>query len=190
MDEVGELPLSLQPKLLRVLETRRFRPIGSPDSFSFEGRIVAATHRDLQAMVKEGTFREDLFYRLAVFIVELPSLDQRREDIPELIAHFAAQQARPLRFSPEALRQLCQQSWPGNIRQLRNMIDQLGVLVDDPYIDLETLNHYFQPIVSRPATHEELADALLALPATDKLAAAEMLLIERALQKCEGNKES
>ncbi len=190
LDEVGELPLSLQPKLLRVLETRRFRPIGSSDSFSFEGRIVAATHRDLQAMVKEGSFREDLFYRLAVFIVELPSLDQRREDIPELIAHFAAQQARPLHFSPEALRQLCQQSWPGNIRQLRNMIDQLGVLVDDPYIDLETLNHYFQPIVSRPATHEELADALLALPATDKLAAAEMLLIERALQKCEGNKSA
>lgn len=191
LDEIGELPLALQPKLLRVLESRSFRPIGSSKSLPFEGRIVAATHRDLQAMVKEGRFREDLYYRLSVFILELPSLDQRKEDIPALVAHFAARQPRPISFTLDAIQRLSNQTWPGNIRQLRNIIDQISVLTDDPCIDAATLQPFLKPIVNPSETTNStntLIDTLLEIPATDKLATVEAMLIDRALQRCNGNK--
>lgn len=92
LDEIGELPLSLQPKLLRVLEMRTFRPVGSTEVRHFRGRIVAATHRDLQALVAGNTFREDLYYRLANFVLDIPGLDQRKEDIPALVSHFVSLQ--------------------------------------------------------------------------------------------------
>jgi len=96
LDEIGELPLSLQPKLLRVLEMRTFRPVGSTEVRHFRGRIVAATHRDLQALVAGNTFREDLYYRLANFVLDIPGLDQRKEDIPALVSHFVSLQARQI----------------------------------------------------------------------------------------------
>ena len=108
MDEVAELPLLLQAKLLRMLETRRFRPIGAHQELRFEGRIVAATHANLEERVREGRFREDLLYRLNVLTIRVPALDERKEDIPSLVAHFAAQQPRRLRFSEDALRLLMQ----------------------------------------------------------------------------------
>lgn len=108
LDEIGELPLALQPKLLRVLETREFRPVGSTDALPFHGRIVAATHRDLAQMVRDGQFREDLYYRLAVFVVELPGLDQRKEDIPALVRHFAGQHAELV----DQIAQLAHIAWP------------------------------------------------------------------------------
>lgn len=195
LDEIGELPLALQPKLLRVLETRRFRPLGASEALPFEGRIVAATHRDLQAMAKEGRFREDLFHRLAVFVVEMPALAQRREDIPGLARHFAALQPRRLSFTPEAMQLLCHHGWPGNVRQLRNVIDRLGVLADDTRIDAATLACHLAPEHGRkppdaPPAEEALADALLELPGADKLAAAQDLLIDRALYRCAGNKSA
>ncbi|WP_051013956.1 sigma-54-dependent Fis family transcriptional regulator [Pararhodospirillum photometricum] len=190
LDEIGELPVALQPKLLRVLETRLFRPVGSAEPLHFEGRIIAATHRDLRAMVAEGSFREDLYYRLAVFTVELPTLEQRRGDIPDLVRHFALRQPRPLSFSPAALSLLRQQPWPGNIRQLRNLIDQLGVLAETPEIGLAVLEPFLAHAPEPRLREDEIAEALLRLPGDDKLLAAENLLIDHALARCDGNKSA
>ncbi len=189
LDEIGELPLALQPKLLRVLETRSFRPLGSAEPQHFAGRVVAATHRDLQAAVRDGRFREDLYYRLSVFVLSLPGLEQRRDDIPSLVEHFSATQPRPLRFAPDAVSRLQNSRWPGNVRQLRSLVDRLGVLSDGPLITAAALDEFLEPHAHPwQADADELADAMLALPGEDKLAAAETLLLNRALQLCRGNK--
>ncbi|MBB3104371.1 sigma-54-dependent transcriptional regulator [Azomonas macrocytogenes] len=190
LDEIGELPLSLQTRLLRVLETRNFRPIGSNEALRFEGRVVAATHRDLLAMVQEGRFREDLYYRLAVFVLEVPGLEQRREDIPALVKHFAARQSRQLSFSPESLKRLSLADWPGHVRQLRNLIDRLGVLAISTQIDAKQLEPFLAPSEVSHDGQDSLADALLALESDNKLQAAENLLIDRALQRSGGNKSA
>ncbi|MBN3764053.1 sigma 54-interacting transcriptional regulator [Burkholderia sp. Ac-20365] len=190
LDEIGELPLALQPKLLRVLETRTFRPIGSSTNLRFEGRVVAATHRDLRELSREGRFREDLFYRLAVFVLAVPGLEQRVEDIPALVEHFASQQARILEFSPAALRRLSQHAWPGHIRQLRNLISQLSVLAESTLVDVDTLEPFLASEAGGPISRANLADMLLQLDGRDKLAAAEDLLIDRALERTAGNKSA
>jgi transcriptional regulator with AAA-type ATPase domain len=191
LDEIGELPLSLQPKLLRVLETRSFRPLGSTEVKRFMGRVVAASHRDLEALVRDGRFREDLYYRLAVFVLEVPGLDQRREDIPELVMHFASLQPRSLTFSEAALKRLQQHPWPGHIRQLRSVVDRLGVLSEHAHITPDILSVFLDPQpVSAPTDPHALADALLTLPGEDKLAAAEQLLIDRAMQLSDDNKSA
>ncbi|WP_118179764.1 sigma-54-dependent transcriptional regulator [Paraburkholderia phosphatilytica] len=190
LDEIGELPLTLQPKLLRVLETRTYRPIGSSTSLRFEGRIVAATHRDLRELARDGQFREDLFYRLAVFVLAVPGLEQRVEDIPALVTHFATQQTRRLEFSPVAMRALCQHTWPGHIRQLRNLISQLSVLAESTLINIDTLEPFLANETAGPVSRSNLADMLLQLEGRDKLAAAESLMIDRALERTSGNKSA
>jgi transcriptional regulator with AAA-type ATPase domain len=190
LDEIGELPLSLQPKLLRVLETRTFRPIGSSTSLHFEGRVVAATHRDLRELAREGLFREDLFYRLAVFVLAVPGLAQRVEDIPALVSHFSSQHARRLEFSPAAIRRLSQHAWPGHIRQLRNLISQLSVLAENTLVDVDSLERFLANETGAPVSRASLADMLLQLEGRDKLAAAEDLLIDRALERTGRNKSA
>jgi len=190
LDEIGELPLALQPKLLRALETRTFRPVGSSVSLPFEGRIVAATHRNLREAVREGRFREDLFYRLAVFILHVPSLDQRSDDIPALLAHFAAQQPRNIAFTPAAIKRLSEQPWPGNIRQLRNLVSQLCVLTEHERIDVDMLEPFLAVEATDVNSRAKLADQLLELAGDDKLAAAESLLIDRALERSGHNKSA
>jgi len=190
LDEIGELPLAMQPKLLRVLETRTFRPIGSSTSLRFEGRVVAATHRDLRERARDGLFREDLFYRLAVFVLAVPGLEQRVEDIPALVAHFASQHARRPEFSPAAIRRLSQHAWPGHIRQLRNLISQLSVLAENTLIDVDTLEPFLANETTGPVSRAALADMLLQLDGRDKLSAAEDLLIDRALERTGGNKSA
>ena len=125
LDEIGELPLSLQPKLLRALETREVRRVGANTSRRVDVRVVAATNRPLANAVNEGTFREDLYYRLAVVEIALPPLRARREDIATLASHFYAQitgQEEPLR--PELVANLSARAWPGNVRELRNFIER------------------------------------------------------------------
>ncbi|AXF23947.1 sigma-54-dependent Fis family transcriptional regulator [Burkholderia pyrrocinia] len=190
LDEIGELPLALQPKLLRVLETRAFRPIGASANLRFHGRVVAATHRNLLEEAHAGRFREDLFYRLAVFILNVPGLAQRSEDIPLLAAHFAAQQARAIAFTPAAIKRLCEQPWPGNVRQLRNLVSQLSVFVQHARIDAETLAPFLATEAHDAAARAHLADRLLELGGDDKLAAAERLLIDRALERASYNKSA
>lgn len=198
LDEIGELPLALQPKLLRVLETRSFKPVGSSKSMPFHGRVVAATHRDLLTMVKEGLFREDLYYRLSVFVFNLPSLDQRKEDIPALVTHFAARQPKKLFFTEDALFLLSQQRWPGNIRQLRNLIDRIGVLTDDPHIDVTQLAYYLEPLltpspkcdINSPESRPDLIESLLNLANGDKLSFVQDMLIDHTLERYKGNKSA
>lgn len=191
LDEIGELPLALQPKLLRVLETRTFRPIGASASQRFAGRIVAATHRNLLEEARVGRFREDLFYRLAVFILNVPGLAQRSEDIPLLAAHFAGQQTRAIAFTPAAIKRMCEHPWPGNVRQLRNLVSQLSVFAEQARIDVDTLAPFLATEDAPDATAcALLADRLLEFGGSDKLAAAERLLIDRALERTSYNKSA
>ncbi|RQS07881.1 sigma-54 dependent transcriptional regulator [Burkholderia sp. Bp8998] len=190
LDEIGELPLALQPKLLRVLETRTFRPIGASASQRFAGRIVAATHRNLLEEARVGRFREDLFYRLAVFILNVPGLAQRSEDIPLLAAHFAAQQTRAIAFTPAAIKRMCEHPWPGNVRQLRNLVSQLSVFAEHARIDADTLAPFLATDTPDATACALLADRLLEFGGSDKLAAAERLLIDRALERTSYNKSA
>jgi DNA-binding NtrC family response regulator len=133
LDEVGEMTAALQAKLLRVLETREVRPVGATEAVAVDVRIVAATHRDLLAEVKEGRFREDLYYRLAVIEVEVPPLRERPDDIPLLVRHFLRKVARERgeperKLAPEALTHLTRYSWPGNVRELVNAIEHAATL--------------------------------------------------------------
>ncbi|MBV8048468.1 MAG: sigma 54-interacting transcriptional regulator [Paludibacterium sp.] len=141
LDEIGDMPLALQVKLLRLLQDREVRPVGAARSRPVDIRVVSATHRDLEALMRDGQFREDLFYRLNVVTLTLPSLSERREDIPLLAQHFLAQVAkrygRPLpAFAPEALEFLAASRWPGNIRQLANVVEQCCVLCSGPVVTL------------------------------------------------------
>lgn len=140
LDEIGDLSLPLQAKLLRVLQDRQIRPVGSNQLIPIDVRIIAATHRDLRIMVKDGTFREDLFYRLNVVPLRVPSLRERTEDIPLLvenfIAKFAAQNQSSVKgISAEALGILMAHPWPGNVRELENVIERAMVLSDGEFIE-------------------------------------------------------
>jgi DNA-binding NtrC family response regulator len=144
LDEIGDLGMALQAKLLRVLQDRVVRPIGSNRAVPIDTRIIAATHRDLKAAVKDGSFREDLYYRLSVIPIRIPSLAERREDIPLLVDHFlkktAEQTGRPeKRVTPRALDALQRRSWEGNVRELENIIERLVVLTAGDVIDVDDL---------------------------------------------------
>ncbi|MGF1465875.1 MAG: sigma 54-interacting transcriptional regulator [Sandaracinaceae bacterium] len=158
LDEIGELDLGLQPKLLRVLESREIKRVGAERLVPVDVRGVAATNRDLRQMVNEGTFREDLFYRLSVVQVELPALREREEDIPLLVEHFLAEvSARrfdgdpdALRVSPDAVRRLQAYPWPGNIRELKNTVERAGSLGDGPVLTVRDLLPSSQKTPSPP----------------------------------------
>ncbi|MCS7079513.1 MAG: sigma-54 dependent transcriptional regulator [Chloracidobacterium sp.] len=144
LDEIGELPLSVQSKFLRALEERVITRIGGAQEIGVNVRIVAATNRDLAAAVAAKTFREDLFYRLAVFTIEIPPLRERREDIPALAAHFAEKYGREIRrrkltLSPAALQALQAYDFPGNIRELENCIERACILCDGTTLEPEDL---------------------------------------------------
>jgi DNA-binding NtrC family response regulator len=132
LDEIGELPLGLQSKLLRFLEQGEVQRLGSTDNFRVDVRVIAATNARLTDLVKEHRFREDLYYRLAIFPIELPPLRERIEDVPELAENFlAGLSARRLSLTPDALDVLQRHNWPGNVRELRNVIERASILVGD-----------------------------------------------------------
>ncbi len=135
LDEIGDMPLPLQVKLLRALEERKIRPVGAPDSIDIDVRVIAATHRKLEERIASGAFREDLYYRLNVVKLTLPTLAERREDIQLLANHFLARLAERYRrgrlaFAPEAMELLVSAPWPGNVRQLLNLVEQAVALAD------------------------------------------------------------
>ena len=148
LDEIGEIPLELQPKLLRVLQEREFERLGSTRTLSTDARLIAATNRDLEAMVEEQKFRSDLYYRLNVFPLRVPSLRERREDIPLLVRHFVQQFSRRMNrgietIPSEAMNTLVRYDWPGNIRELQNVIERAvivstGSVLKVPLDDLRT----------------------------------------------------
>jgi two-component system response regulator GlrR len=139
LDEIGDMPLPLQVKLLRVLQERAVRPVGATRARPVDVRIISATHRDLEAALPEGRFREDLYYRLNVVRLNIPALDERREDIPLLARHFiqslAEKYGKAVRgFAPEALELLVSAQWPGNVRQLYNVVEQVCALTTSPLV--------------------------------------------------------
>jgi formate hydrogenlyase transcriptional activator len=139
LDEIGEIPLELQPKLLRVLQDHEFERLGSTRTLRTDSRVIAATNRDLDAMVEVQKFRSDLFYRLNVFPVHLPPLRERREDIPLLVSHFAKQVARRMNkridsIASDTMNALCDYRWPGNIRELQNILERAVILSSGPVL--------------------------------------------------------
>ncbi|HEY0325128.1 MAG TPA: sigma-54 dependent transcriptional regulator, partial [Allosphingosinicella sp.] len=140
LDEIGDMPHDMQVKLLRVLEDRRVQRVGGRGAIPVDTRIVSATHRDLDTAIDEKRFREDLFYRLAVFPIDLPSLAERREDVAPLIQHFLAQHDNKrtgVRFNAAALDRLAGHDWPGNVRELRNLVERAGILFPEEIVGAE-----------------------------------------------------
>jgi len=187
LDEIGEMPIELQVKLLRLLQEREIEKIGAAQPVKVDVRIIAATHRDLQAMVEDGEFREDLYYRLAVIPLHLPPLRERTGDIPELVTLFFRKfQERMNRFDlklpPALLPYFTTHRWPGNVRELENVIERLVVLVSGDEITVNDLPEFLRR--EKPAL-----DAIeLELPPEGiSLEAVEKELILRALQKCNWN---
>ena len=144
LDEVGDLPLDVQVKLLRVLQERTYEPVGSSKSETVNVRVIAATNQDLHSAIRAGRFREDLFFRLNVIPIEVPPLRQRREDIPLLVMHFleVLNQERGTKIesiSDTALEVLCRYDWPGNVRELENLMERITVLRGGGDLDVEDL---------------------------------------------------
>jgi transcriptional regulator with GAF, ATPase, and Fis domain len=153
LDEIGELPLDLQPKLLRVLQEGQFERLGNTRTVNVDVRVIAATNKDLVDGVRNGTFRQDLFYRLNVFPITLPTLRERREDLPALLRHFCDRLGRQIgkpidRISPGTLEALERYDWPGNIREFENVIQQAVILSRDGVLDLAS----FSGVSIRPVT--------------------------------------
>jgi len=150
LDEIGDMPQPMQAKLLRVLEEGEVERIGAAKPIQVDVRVIVATHRNLEALVQDGKFRQDLFHRVYVFPLALPPLRERREDIPALVEHLAAQVCsqnnwKPVTFTPEAIQLLQQNAWPGNIRELRNAVERLMLLATSNEIDERTVRSVFAP---------------------------------------------
>jgi DNA-binding NtrC family response regulator len=193
LDEIAEMPIELQAKLLRVLEDRRFRPLGAEQEQPLLARVLAATHVDIERRIGEGMFREDLYYRLNVICIDVPSLAEGEEDLVELVYAFNAELAEPLQFDDAALDWLKHRRWPGNVRELRNAIERLALLADSRVINVETLTELVGENAGRSAREvDKMARALLALPTRlgSKLDVIERAVLHHAIEVCGGNKSA
>lgn len=143
LDEIGDMPLNMQVKILRVLQERCYERVGSNKTVETDVRIIAATHRDLEAMITEGLFREDLYYRLNVFPIELPSLKERAEDIPllinELVSRMESEKRGSIRFNSAAILSLCRHNWSGNIRELANLVERMAIMYPYAVVGVQDL---------------------------------------------------
>jgi two-component system nitrogen regulation response regulator NtrX len=189
LDEVGELEPDVQAKLLRVLETGVIERVGGEDGRSVDVRIVAATNKDLEAEVKDGNFREDLYYRLNVFPIRVAPLRERADDIPELVTHLASlagtRCGRPtLRFAPDALERFKEHSWPGNVRELANVIERLTIVGTKEILACGDIDS----VLGTTTPQRNLATELSGTGSlTSDLDAYETFLIENALAEAAGN---
>jgi sigma-54 dependent transcriptional regulator, flagellar regulatory protein len=209
LDEIGDMPLTMQVKILRVLQERCFERVGSNKTQNVDVRIIAATHRNLEAMISNATFREDLYYRLNVFPIELPSLKDRAEDIPllinQLVERMESEQRGSIRFNSAAIMSLCQHEWSGNVRELANLIERMAILhpygvigVQDlppKYRHIDVSEEDFAP-ASKPATatantgYVNINDNPLlpdqGIDLREYITTLEMSLIQQALNDCGG----
>ena len=186
LDEIGELPLGMQAKLLRVLESGEIRRVGDNDPFKVDVRVVCATHRDLEQMVEEGAFREDLMFRINTFEIHLPTLRERVSDIPNLAVHLFRRfrddaVADAQIFSAEAMEELVNHVWPGNVRELANVIEHASILCEAPPILREHLPKHF--------TDRRLRKELRSLGPMS-LKEMEFTVIQEAVTRHEGNKQA
>jgi two-component system response regulator AtoC len=187
LDEIGTLGLPVQAKLLRVLQEREFEPVGSERTQSVDVRVIAATNRDLRAMVAEGRFQEDLYYRLSVIPIPLPPLRERPEDVPLLVEHFVRKHAQRLGrrvegIEPGVMQRLAAYRWPGNVRELENTVERAVVLATGPVIDASTISIVEPPVA--PA-----AAGLPSLRLHDNVEWAERESVRRALAQAGGVKK-
>ena len=160
LDEIGDMPLPLQVKLMRVLQERQVRPVGSTQSFDVDVRVISATHRNIEAEMSAGNFRDDLYYRLNVVALHLPPLAERREDIPLLASYFLTRIAEKYErnisgFAPEAVEVLVSAPWPGNVRQLHNVVEQAVALATTPLIPASLVQQAIQHQSSEFASFED-----------------------------------
>jgi DNA-binding NtrC family response regulator len=158
LDELGDIPLHLQVKLLRLLETGAYRRVGGVDILRADFRLVAATHRDLVAMVASGEFRRDLYYRIAAFPIHLPALRERREDLPQLVEHLLRRLApeRPLRLDADSLARLANHDFPGNIRELRNILERAMLMADSDLLRIDPPEPALAPTAALPGSADDL----------------------------------
>lgn len=189
IDEIGDMPLSSQAKMLRTLQERTVRRVGGLKEIHVDVRIVAATHKDLKEEIKAGNFREDLFYRIGVLEIQIPPLRQRKNDIALLATHFLAEKEKQIGrtlagFLPETLKLLQHYDWPGNVRELENEIERIVTLADDgEYIDEQHLSSHIAGEASTEFDEELILENLR--DAVDRL---ERKMINKALMQCNGNK--
>jgi len=195
LDEIGDMPPLLQVKLLRVLQNKQIEPLGQGQSTSVDVRIITATHRDLDSMIQSKHFREDLFYRLNVIPIKMPSLKERREDIPLLISHFLnkfvnSDGSNQLDFGPEALELLYSYEWPGNVRELENLIERLVILRGGHIVCPEDLpaRIFRQNPNSSPQYKSNLELPETGINLKQFLVDIEDSLIIQALKRTQGNK--
>jgi DNA-binding NtrC family response regulator len=188
LDEIGDMPLGTQAKLLRVLQNQEVQRVGALRAQRVDVRVIAATNHDLQAAIAKKRFREDLYYRLSMVVIQAPRLADRKEDLPLLqkhfIARFAAQYGKQIRgMTPRAETLLTQHTWPGNVRELENVIGHAAMMVSGDMIDVADLHEYLQT----PPGLKDRSLALSAGPELDSFAAQERLLVMRALESAGGN---
>ncbi len=191
LDEIGELPLSLQVKLLRVLQEGKLRRLGDTGETTVDVRIIAATSRNLQQAVKDGVFREDLFYRLNIIPIVMPPLRERQEDIPLLIHHFLQKQTKGqmvIDVDSDAMQCLVRYSWPGNVRELQNIVERAVVLSDSHHITLASLPEEIQHVTN--AFRVQIPDEQLSIKRTlsELVPRIEQELIVRALKRTHNNR--
>jgi DNA-binding NtrC family response regulator len=192
LDEIGELPLSVQAKLLRTIQERTVVPVGGVEPIPVDLRIVAATHRDLAAMVAAGQFRQDLYFRLNVVRIHIAPLRERRDEIVQLAKHFvqdvaAAYAELPKSLSPAATDALLCYNWPGNVRELRNAIERAFLFCGDRTIDVAQLPSEIREYTATPPTSDEWTNPAFESDSIPSLAEAERLLIARVLKVTGGN---
>lgn len=195
LDEIGDMPLPMQVKLLRVLQERMYERVGGNKSLTADVRIIAATHRDLINRIDDGSFREDLYYRLNVFPIELPPLRARTEDIPLLLdaqlKRFASDDRPMPELSADALEALMAYDWPGNVRELGNLAERLSILYPGKLVSVEMLPQQYQPLDMGEATFD--AGGVIEMPGFDGsldlknyLLEMEKQIITRALEQADG----
>jgi DNA-binding NtrC family response regulator len=191
LDEVGDVPAPMQAKLLRVLQERRFERVGGTETIEVDVRVIAATNRSLQQLVKEGKFREDLYYRFNVVKIDLPPLRERTEDIPVLVTHFIEKYTRPgempKQLEPDAMEVLMNYTWPGNIRQLENTIERACITTRGPTVTMQNLPSeiLYPPRAALPfeiTLERPLPELVKSIVAT-----VEQEYIRKALMKTQGN---
>ena len=187
LDEIGELPLEMQAKLLRVLQEKEVRPVGSNEKIDVDVRVIAATNRDLETAYRAGTFRKDLYFRLNVVTVHLPPLRERRSDIPMLVHHFLNRYAAGMHLpvTPAAMKSLLQYEWPGNVRELENCIARAVTLGDHQVIDVQDLPPGMR--TEQPVSHEMTPQEASSL-STTALAEMERMTILRVFEQAHGDK--
>ena len=186
LDEIGDMAPSLQAKILRAVQEKEIRRVGGLLTIPVDIRILAATHRDLQEAVARGTFREDLYYRLNVIPIRLPSLRERKEDLPPLVRHFLSQPSRRKSIHPDALDALCRYDWPGNVRELQAVLERVCVLTPAAEIRLEDLPPELSHVSARPRARAAAAGAFELPENGIVFEDMERALMRQALERADG----